>query len=85
VTDTPAAIERKFRAMLMKRSGAERLKMDCSMHATALALARASLSQKRPGARPAELKRSLFLRIYGADFDPEQGRRIASAFLRATG
>ena len=83
VKDTPAAIERKFRAMLMKRSGAERLKMGCSMHATALALAKASLLQKRPGAHPAELKRSLFLHMYGADFEPEQRKRIASAFLKS--
>ncbi|HXF75081.1 MAG TPA: hypothetical protein VNN13_03235 [Methylomirabilota bacterium] len=81
--DTPPAIERKFRAMLMKRSGEERLKMGCSMHATALAFARASLLQKRPGAHPAELKRSLFFRMYGADFDPEQRKRIASAFLKS--
>ncbi len=32
-------IERKFRKMLLERSGEERLKMGCSMYATAQALA----------------------------------------------
>jgi hypothetical protein len=62
----------------MKRSGEDRLKMGCSMHATAQALAKASISQQHPGARPAELKRLLFLHFYGPDFEPEQRKRIAS-------
>ena len=32
--DTSPPIERRFRNMLMQRTGAERLKMGCSMHAT---------------------------------------------------
>jgi hypothetical protein len=75
-------IEQKFRQMLMKRSGEERLKMGCSMHATAQALAKASLSQQYPGARPAALKRLLFLHFYGADFKPEERKRIASALAK---
>ncbi len=81
--DTPAAIERKFRQMLLQRSGAERLKMGCSMHATARALALAALSQNHPGVRPGELKRLLFLHFYGADFKPEQRARVAAALARS--
>ena len=59
--DTPPVIERKFRQMLMKRSGEERLKMGCSMHATAQALAKASISQQRPAlARPSSSGYSFF-------------------------
>lgn len=79
MNDTPAAVERKYRRMLMARSGEERLKMGCSMHATARALAKAALRQNYPQARPAELKRLLFLHFYGTDFKPEQCDRIASA------
>jgi hypothetical protein len=79
VKDTPPVIERKFRQMLMKRSGEERLKMGCSMHATALTLAKASLSQQRPGAHPGELRRLLFLHFYGPDFEADERKRIASA------
>jgi hypothetical protein len=82
VKDTPAVIERKFRQMLMKRSGEERLKMGCSMHATAQALAKAWISQQHPGARPAELKRLLFLHFYGTDFEPDERKRIASVLSK---
>jgi hypothetical protein len=82
VKDTPPAIERKFHRMLMERPGEERLKMGCSMHATAQALARASLSQRYPGVHGRQLKRLLFLHFYATDFEPEEGKRIASALAR---
>jgi hypothetical protein len=68
--------------MLLKRSGEERLKMGCSMHATAQALARASIFERHPGARPADLKRLLFLHFYGTDFEPEMRKRIALALSK---
>ena len=77
--DTPAGIERKFRQMLLRRSGEERLKMGCSMHSAARALAKASISQQHPRAHGRELKRLLFLCTYGNDFEPEERKRIASA------
>ena len=80
--DTPPGIERKFRKMLLERSGQERLKMGCSMHATAQALAKASISQQHPGAHPAQFKRLLFLHFYGTDFEPKERKRIASALAR---
>jgi hypothetical protein len=79
VKDTPARIEQKFRQMLLRRSGEERLKMGCSMHAAARALATASISQQHQNANGHELKRLMFLRIYGNDFEPEERKRIASA------
>ena len=56
VKDTSPRMERKFRKMLLKRSGEERLKMGCSMHATSQALVRASVLEKYPDALPARLK-----------------------------
>ena len=55
--------------MLLKRSGVERVKMGCSMHATAQTLVRASILQADPAASPAALRKALFLRFYGQDFD----------------
>lgn len=80
--DTPTGIEWKFRKILLERPGQERLKMGCSMHATAQALAKAALLQRHPGAHPAKLKRLFFLHFYGADFDPKERKRIASALAR---
>jgi len=47
MNDTDPEVEQKFIAMLMERSGEERLKMGCSMHATAQALVRASVCEGR--------------------------------------
>lgn len=69
-------MERKFRAMLMKRSGEERLKMGCSMHATARALIRASVLEREPLVSPEALRKALFLRFYGQDFDAATRKRI---------
>jgi hypothetical protein len=74
--DTSTDMEQKYREMLLRRSGEERLKMGCSMHATAQALVRASVLAKNPKASPAEIRRELFLRFYGAEFDSETKDKI---------
>ena len=77
--DTSPRMERKFRAMVMKRSGEERLKMGCSMHATARALVKASISEKDPIA----VNRALFLRFYGDEFEPKERKKILLALRKA--
>ena len=77
--DTSDAMERKYRDMLLKRSCEERLKMGCSMHATAQALVRASALQPDPSASHAALRKILFLRFYGQDFDTVTRKRILRA------
>ena len=74
--DTPADVERRYRAMLLRRSGEERLRMGCSMHAMARALVRASVLEQDPQVSPAALRQTFFLRFYGQDFDPEARDRI---------
>ncbi len=81
--DTPDAMEQKYRDMLLKLSGEERLKMGCSMHAMAQALVRASALQADPSASPATLRKILFLRFYGQDFDSTTRKRILRALLKA--
>jgi len=46
MNDTPIAMEIRYRQMLMQRSSAERLKMGCSMLATARALIVASVRKR---------------------------------------
>jgi hypothetical protein len=82
VKDTSEAMERKYRAMLLKRSSEERLKMGCSMHAMAQALVRASALQAKPSASPATLRKILFLRFYGQDFDSATRKRILRALAK---
>jgi hypothetical protein len=79
VKDTSPAIEQKFRQMLLQRSGEERLKMGCSMHATAQALVKASISENNP----TTVKRELFLRFYGDEFRSEERKKILMALRKA--
>jgi hypothetical protein len=80
--DTSDALESKYRDMLLGRSGEERLKMGCSMHATAQALLRASMLQVDPAASPAALRKALFLRFYGQEFDAATRKKILRALDR---
>jgi hypothetical protein len=79
MNDTDPEVEQKYIALLMARSGEERLKMGCSMHATAQALVKASVLENDPLASPAALRRALFLRFYGHEFDPDTRVKILSA------
>jgi hypothetical protein len=72
-------METKFRRMLMEHSGEERLKMGCSMHATARALVIASISKKNL----VTVNRALFLRFYGDEFEPKARKRILRALREA--
>jgi hypothetical protein len=77
--DTSPEVERRFRAMLLARSGEERLKMGCSMHTFAQQIVRAAVMAQTPQASPADLRRAMFLRFYGSDFDERTRERILSA------
>lgn len=79
MNDTSPMVERRFRELLLRRSGEERLKMGCSMHATAQALVRASVLEKDPMASPATVRRALFLRFYSQYFDADTREKILRA------
>lgn len=76
MNDTAPEVDQTFQAMLLERSGEERLKMGCSMHGTAQALVRASVLEKDPLASPAALRQALFLRFYGHEFDADTREKI---------
>ncbi len=79
MTDTPPAVMQRYRAMLLARSPEERLKMGCSMGATARALVRASALASDPHASPADIRRALFMRFYGHEFDAAQREKIMAS------
>ena len=76
MTDTPPEVMQRYRAMLLERSPEERLKMGCSMGATARMLVRASVLAQDPHASPAAVRRALFLRFYGHEFEAAERERI---------
>jgi hypothetical protein len=81
--DTSDAMERRYRDRLLKRSGEERLKMGCSMHATAQALVRVAALEAEPSVSSSSLRKFLFLRFYGQDFDTATRKRILRALEKA--
>jgi hypothetical protein len=77
--DTRPEIEARYRDMLMQRSGEERLKMGCAMRETARALVEASIREQDPQATPEAVRKGLFLRFYGHEFDVESREKILAA------
>jgi hypothetical protein len=78
MNDTPEAVQTFYRMLLMRRSGSDRLHMGCAMFDTARAFAQANLQVSSHS--DAALKVRLFMRTYGADFDPDTVARIAAWF-----
>ena len=83
MNDTSPDMERRHRALLLQRTGEERLKMACSMYDTATALVRASILAQHPQATPSEVRQTMFLRLYGQDLAPEFKQKVLE-LLRST-
>ncbi len=83
MTDTPIEMAERFRSMILARSGEDRLKMGCSMHETAQALVIASLKENTSNLTRDELRRGLFLRFYGGDFDKKTAEKILVTLTNA--
>lgn len=83
MNDTPPAIDERYRAMLMQRTGEERLIMGCAMRDTARAFVEASLRERDPQATEATIRKGLFLRFYGHEFDAPTCDKILTAIERA--
>lgn len=65
--------------MLMQRTGEERLMMGCAMRDTARAFVEASLREQDPQATAATIRKGLFLRFYGHEFDAQTRDKILAA------
>jgi len=79
MNDTTPEMDERYRAMLLQRSGEERLIMGCAMHETARALVVASLLEQNPQAGTADLRKGVFLRFYGHEFDDDTRAKILAA------
>ena len=81
--DTSVEMEQRFRRMILARSGEDRLKMGCSMYETAQTLVVASLKAKTPPLTREDLRRAIFLRFYGGDFDKKTSEKIMAMLANA--
>ena len=84
MNDTPPDTESRYRAMIMERSGEERLKMGCSMFSTVKALMQAGILDQNPHASSAEIRQALFIQLYGHEFDAETRAKILAAIESAS-
>jgi len=73
--DTSSEVQEIYHAMLLARTGSERLRMGCDLFSTARELAISAFTKKRPE----ENREDLFLRFYGSDFTPAEQTRILSS------
>lgn len=83
MNDTPRAVEERYQAMFMQRTGEERLIMGCAMRDTARAFVEASLREQDPQATEVTIRKGLFLRFYGHEFDAPTCDKILAAIERA--
>jgi len=69
VKDTDFVIEERFREMMMRKSGEERMLMGFSMYETAKQFVVSSIKNNNPNISLSELRQEIFLRFYGNDFN----------------
>jgi hypothetical protein len=84
MNDTSPEMDARYRDMLMQRSGEERLKMGCAMRETARALVEASIREQDPQATLEAVRKGLFLRFYGHEFNAESREKILAAIESTT-
>ena len=82
--DTSPEMDARYQDMLMQRSGEERLMMGCAMRETARALVEASIREQDPQATLETIRKGLFLRFYGHEFDADSRTKILAAIESTT-
>ena len=83
VSDTPPEIAARYRVLLMQRTGEERLIMGCAMRDTTRAIVEASIKGQDPQATIEAIRKGIFLRFYGHEFDGETRAKILAAIESA--
>jgi hypothetical protein len=74
--DTSPEIAEKMREMFQRKTPIERLKMGCSMYDTSKYLIICAILRENPKISKIDLRREIFLRFYGDDFNPEERDKI---------
>jgi len=72
MSDTHPQIAVRFVNLIMSKSNEQRLLMGCSMYDTARQIVQSSICNQNPTATPDEMKKEIFLRFYGQQFNQAQ-------------
>lgn len=83
MNDTSSKMDQRYRALLMQRTGEERLIMGCAMRDTARAMVEASLREHDPNATVETIRKGVFLRFYGNEFDAQTRAKILAVIEQA--
>ncbi len=78
--DTGAQADARMRALMAARSPEERFAMAGGMFDAAKALARAGIAAEHGAGAEAHMRKYVFLRFYGQDFDEAKKRRILASW-----
>lgn len=81
--DTNDVMSEKYRKMLLSRPPEERLRMGFSMYDTAREIVKSAIRHKSPEIAPGDLKKEIFLRFYGFEFDAREKKKIMAALMRS--
>lgn len=85
MNDTHPDVAIRFRELIMRKSGEQRLLMGCSMYDTAKQIVLSAVRNRRPGITDAEIKREIFLRFYGPEFSRAERDKFFSALASDIG
>jgi hypothetical protein len=83
--DTHPEIAVRYRELMMRKSGQQRVVMGCSMYDTAKQIVRSAIYNSRPGITDAEIKREIFLRFYGQEFSQADREKYLSVLASEIG
>jgi len=76
MNDTSPAIDEKMLELIRKKTPEERLRMGCSMYDFSKSLVTRSILESFPNLTQVEIRREIFLRFYGNDFDSAKSQKI---------
>jgi hypothetical protein len=80
MNDTSPEMAEKMREMIRAKSPSERARMGWSMYLTSKYLVTRAILEENPNISKSDLKKELFLRFYGNEFDEEARKKIFAYF-----
>ena len=78
MNDTLQRMAARYEEMIMARLPEERLRMGCSMFDTAKQIAKSAIFARKQRTSPAEVKKEIFIRFYGQEFNEIQKQKVLS-------
>lgn len=80
MNDTTARADVLMKRLMATKTPSERVEIACGMFETARELARAGIILQHGAEGEAHMRKYLFLRFYGEDFDEDKKRRILASW-----